>query len=198
MSFEIRPYHPADLTSLYRICLETGDSGSDATHLYQDPDLLGHYYAAPYAILEPELSFILTLDESPCGYVLGVRDTGVFGKRCEEEWFPPLRARYPMPPEGEQSRDAGMARSIHRGHEQSNLFPDHPAHLHIDILPPGQGQGWGPKMLDRLLAQMRELNVPGVYLGVGASNRRAIGFYAHYGFAELEKAEWGIIFGMRL
>ena len=40
-TFEIRPYHPTDLTALYRICLGTGDSGQDAAHLYRDPDVIG-------------------------------------------------------------------------------------------------------------------------------------------------------------
>ena len=56
----VRPYHPADLDALYRVCLETGDAGRDATALYDDPTLLGHVYAAPYALFEPELASNLT------------------------------------------------------------------------------------------------------------------------------------------
>lgn len=47
MSIEIRPYQPFDLPGMYRVCLQTGDSGRDATALYSDPDLLGHVFAAP-------------------------------------------------------------------------------------------------------------------------------------------------------
>ncbi|MEZ4863653.1 MAG: GNAT family N-acetyltransferase [Caldilineaceae bacterium] len=198
MSFAIRPYHPADLTALYRICLYTGDSGQDARHLYTDPDLLGHYYAAPYAILEPELAFVLTNNGQVCGYVLGARDTATFGKRCEVEWFPPLRARYPLPTAEDQSRDARMIRAIHRGHDQENDPADYPAHLHIDLLPEAQGQGWGGKLMQTLLDQMRAMNVPAVHLGVGKNNVRAIGFYAHVGFHVVEEGEWGKIYGMRL
>ena len=57
--FTIRPYHPEDLDGLYDICLKTGDTGEDATGLYDDPKLLGHLYAAPYAVLEPDLTFVL-------------------------------------------------------------------------------------------------------------------------------------------
>ena len=60
MSFKIRNYHPCDLVSLYRICLLTADSGGDASHLYSDPDLVGQFYAAPYAVYEPELCFVVT------------------------------------------------------------------------------------------------------------------------------------------
>lgn len=197
-TFAIRPYHPTDLTALYRICLHTGDSGEDATHLYKDHDLLGHYYAAPYAVLEPDLSFILTRNGAPVGYVLGVRNTATFGQRCESDWFPPLRATYAVPDPEDKSRDANMIRAIHRGHERQNLHPGYPAHLHIDILPAGQGHGWGRRLIGTLIDQMRSLAIPGVHLGVGARNTRAIGFYEHVGFQRIREAEWGLILGMRL
>lgn len=198
ITFDIRPYHPADLTALYRICLGTADAGEDATDLYQDPDLIGHYFAAPYAVLEPELSFVLTRNGYPCGYVLGARDTATFGQRCETGWFPPLRARYALPDEADRSEDAGMIRAIHEGHSQINQFPEYPAHLHIDILPEGQGKGWGRRLIDTLTGQMRSMGIPGVFLGVGARNTRAIGFYRHVGFHMIRDVEWGQIMGMRL
>ena len=49
----IRGYQPGDLRALYQVCLQTGDSGRDATAQFRDPDLLGHVYAAPYGVLEP-------------------------------------------------------------------------------------------------------------------------------------------------
>ena len=81
MNLEIRPYHASDLSSLYRICLLTGNSGTDASELFSDPDLLGHFYAAPYAVLEPELCFILTCCEFPCGYILGTHNSEDFYHR---------------------------------------------------------------------------------------------------------------------
>jgi hypothetical protein len=44
----LRGYRPGDQGHLYRICLQTGDHGTDATAQFRDPDLLGHVYAAPY------------------------------------------------------------------------------------------------------------------------------------------------------
>ena len=197
-TLSIRPYHSSDLTALYRICLGTGDAGLGAAHLYQDPDLLGHYYAAPYAVLEPDLSFMLLRDGVPCGYVLGAGDTETFGRRCEVEWFPPLRLRYPIPPVDDTSHDAHMIRAIHEGHKQQNHFPDYPAHLHIDILPEGQGAGWGRQLIETLTNQLRVKGVPAVHLGVGGRNRRAIGFYEHVGFHRIKEAPWGLILGMKL
>ncbi len=135
MGFTIRPYHPSDLVELYRICLRTGASGEDASELYLDPDILWHYYAAPYAVGEPSLCFVLTNDGMPCGYILGTRDSKTFVDWCEHHWFPPLRERYPLPPVDDVSPDARMMRLIHAGYHPPEGLTEFPAHLHIDILP---------------------------------------------------------------
>ena len=46
---EVRRYRAEDLDDLYRVCLETGDAGKDATALHDDPALLGHVYVGAYA-----------------------------------------------------------------------------------------------------------------------------------------------------
>jgi ribosomal protein S18 acetylase RimI-like enzyme len=194
--FAIRPYHPSDLYMLYRICLLTGDSGKDGSALYKDPEILGHLYAAPYAIYEPELAFVLTRNGAPCGYTLGARDSAAFAERCDREWFPPLRVRYPVPSDDDQSPDAGRIRQIHRGHYAKDTLADYPAHLHIDILPEGQGQGWGRKLIETLLNRMRELGVPAVHLGVSPVNHNAIAFYERVGFHRVPVD--GVVFGMKL
>ncbi len=196
MSFAIRPYHPSDLYMLYRICLLTGDAGNDASATYRDPELLGHLYSAPYGVLEPELAFVLTRDEAPVGYVLGARDTAAFAERCEREWFPLLRKRYPLPGDADQSPDAGRIRQIQRGHYASPALCAYPAHLHIDILPEGQGQGWGRKLIETLTSRMRELDVSAVHLGVAPTNHRAIAFYEAVGFHRVPVD--GVVFGMVL
>jgi ribosomal protein S18 acetylase RimI-like enzyme len=200
MSFAIRPYHPSDLYSLYRICLQTGESGQDASALYADPELLGHMFAAPYGIFEPETCFILTHDHVPCGYILAAPDTPAFWQRCEDAWFPVLRKRYPMPDAADQSRDAWVIRMLHADHSQSTermaRAAAYPAHLHIDLLPFAQGQGWGRTMVATLLEKLASLGVPGVHLGVGAKNRGGIAFYQKTGFTLLEEHESYHVYGI--
>jgi ribosomal protein S18 acetylase RimI-like enzyme len=198
MPFAIRPYHPSDLYSLYRICLLTGDSGQDASQVYRDPELLGHYYAAPYAVIEPDLTFVLTHDGAPCGYVLGTRDSATFGERCEREWFPVLRQRYPQPGPDDKTPDAQMMRAIHEGYRPDDGLGEYPAHLHIDLLHFAHGQGWGRKMISLFTDRLRDLGVPGVHLGVGRRNTGAVAFYRRVGFEVLQDHEWGILYGMRL
>lgn len=197
--FEIRSFHPSDLCALYRICLQTGDSGSDATAQYHDPDLLGHIYAAPYAVFEPDLCLVLTHAGKPCAYTLGTRDTAAFNRRCAQDWYPLLRTRYPLPAPEDTSPDAELIRHFHQPEPAEN--PDlaaYPAHLHIDLLPQAQGQGWGRRLIGTFTDRLRALGVPGVHLGVGASNQRAIGFYAHLGFQHIKAYPGWIAFGMRL
>ncbi|MFO7631421.1 MAG: GNAT family N-acetyltransferase [Caldilinea sp.] len=198
MHFAIRPYHPSDLYSLYQICLKTADSGQDATALFRDPELIGHIYVAPYAVAEPDLCFVLTVDGAPSGYVLGTRDSDAFHAWCEREWFPVLRARYPLPPAEDDSPDASAIRGIHEGHAPHPDLAAYPAHLHIDLLPVAQGQGWGRRMIQTLLERMRQLGVSGVHLGVGKRNIGGIQFYERVGFHRVIDAETWIAFGMEL
>ena len=198
MSFSIRPYHPSDLCALYRICLHTGAQGLDASTLYRDPELLGHCYVGPYAVLEPDLCLVLTRHGAPCGYVLGTRDTASFATRCEQEWFPVLRTRYPRPADDDCSGDARLMRLIHAGQPVHSDLAAYPAHLHIDLLPVAQGQGWGRRLLCEFSGCLRAFAVPAVHLGVGSGNARAIRFYQRAGFHALKSYDGWIAFGMIL
>lgn len=197
MTFEIRGYHPSDLYMLYRICLETGADGGDATGTIND-EILGHFFAAPYAVLEPDLCFILTRDGAPCGYVLGTADSVRFADRTDHEWFPPLRQKYPMPRRDERSREANMIRAIHAGYQPPAFADRYPAHLHIDLLPAGQSQRQGPRMIEMFLNALRDRGVTGIHLGVSRRNARALRFYPALGFDVIDESPSSVSFGLRL
>jgi ribosomal protein S18 acetylase RimI-like enzyme len=198
MKTAIRPYHPSDLVSLYQICLSTGKSGQNASDLYKDPQLLGQFYAAPYAVLEPELCFILTLSGKPAGYILGTKDSLRFEKKCEEEWFPVLREKYPVPAQDDDSLDARIIRLIHTGHKAKPELVSYPAHLHIDLLPEAQGKGQGKAMMNTFINKLIELEIPAVHLEVGKANPGAIQFYQRIGFHQIKEYEFSIAYGMKL
>lgn len=198
MGFAIRLYTPTDLPDLYNICLSTGDSGADASRLYRDPDLLGHFYAAPYGVYEPDLTFVLTDEQGVCGYVLGCHDSHNFAAWMEAEWLPPLRQIYPLPAADDTSKDAAMIRLIHKGYIPSRWADAYPAHLHIDLLPRARGHGLGRKLMNVFLGRLRERKVPGVHLGVGRRNVAAVAFYQRTGFELLEEFPWGFEYGLKL
>lgn len=198
MTAHIRPYRPDDLDALYDICLKTGNNGEDGTHLYRDPRVLGHYYAAPYGVLHPETCLVLEDEAGVCGYIVGTPDSHIFEERTEKEWWPALREQYPLPDPEDQSPDARMIRAIHRGYPASSESQAYPAHLHIDLLPRAQGGGNGKRLMLAFLQVLRDQGVTGVHLGVSRDNHRAVAFYHRVGFELVCEHEYGDQLGMRL
>jgi len=195
----IRGVAPDDLDALYEICLRTGAAGDDATGLVRDGRLFGELFAAPYALLEPEHAFVLDDGSGRAvGYVLGALDTVAFEARCEERWWPALRERHPERPDGTSLDDLLVHLLHHRSLPDPEVLHDHPSHLHIDLLPPAQGAGWGRRLLEVLFAALRADGSPGVHWGVSTRNERALAFYRHLGFVELRSDAVTVTFGARL
>jgi len=197
MKFEIRPYHASDLTSLYKICLQTAKSGGDATNLFEIPDLVGHFYLAPYVLYEPEVAFVVTNNNEPCGYIVGTKDSQQFFEKCEKDWLPILRVRYLLRDKSSQMHDPRIIKRIHEGHFVKKELVDYPAHLHINLLPETQGQGIGRKIMDIFMNNLKKLNVPALHLEVGKTNIGAIQFYEKMGFQIVKEYEYSIAYGMK-
>src|SRR5215472_8190865 len=166
---EIRNYRGGDVDAVYRICLETGSHGKDATHLYKDARVIGHVYAGAYVALAPESAFVLEDDKGVGGYIIGTLDTHEFEKKLEREWWPELRRAYRDPsdkPVVEWSSDERMAYLIHHpSRTPRRITEPYPSHLHIDLLPRLQGRGYGKQMLDTWFNQMKGDGSRGAHLG---------------------------------
>ena len=201
-STTIRPYQAGDEQAAYQICMKTGDHGRDGEPFFQaDPDALGRIYVGPYLRFAPELALMLEDPQGVCGYAMAVLDTRDFFARYEREWRPLLVEEFPDPsgPEASWSR---VEQAYHLYHHPDYFCPDpydeYPAHLHIDLLPRAQGQGYGRRMIEALLRLLREAGAPGVHLGMSAVNTPAFGFYQRLGFQELTRDEEAIYMGLRL
>jgi ribosomal protein S18 acetylase RimI-like enzyme len=189
----IRPYRPDDLNALYSICLATADAGEDASRLYRDPNLVGHVYAAPYGVLAPQATFVIEDSDGVGGYIAGTEDTHGFEDLKECEWWPRLRAIY-SDPRAVASPDDRMAHLIHHPVKtRHRLYTAFPAHLHVNLLPRLQGQGFGGRMMSTWLAAIAAMGVLRAHLKVGLRNPRAVAFYTHYGFREIEREDGGSI-----
>lgn len=197
MTDAIRPFHISDLYPLYRICLLTGADGGDASGTI-DEEILGHFFAAPYAILEPELCFILTDFGVPVGYVLGTQDSHKFAEATEAKWWPHLREKYPLRDQDDRSREAMMVKAIHSGYQAPEISTEYPAHLHIDLLPEAQGRGLGREMVETFISALTDRGVRGLHLGVSKGNHRAMAWYPKLGFEVIEENSSGVTFGMKL
>jgi GNAT superfamily N-acetyltransferase len=189
-SFTIRPCLPSDEPAAYDVCLKTGDSGRDATHLYDDPCALGHIYVGPYIQLEPGFAFVLEDPLGVCGYVLGAFDSDTFHQGYVTQWLPKLRARHPEPT-NDPSTWTLTQRLYHAYYQPDIYYPDsfraYPSHLHIDLLARAQGRGLGKAMVQVLLDRLVAKGSPGVHLAMSAANERAYRFYVKLGFQELAR-----------
>lgn len=194
----IRKALGSDADALCDVCLRTADAGDDGAHLFTKPKLPGMIFAVPYAVHAPSLAFVAEDDEGVGGYIVGALDTVEFGEILEREWWPKLRAEYPLDRSGTVD-DQRMTEHVHTPMPAPEVaYPHYPSHLHINLLPRMQGQGLGKKLMDTLTGALQAQGSPGVHLGVRARNKRAHAFYEYLGFTELTMTEWGATMGMRL
>ncbi|MFC5381315.1 GNAT family N-acetyltransferase [Aquipuribacter nitratireducens] len=194
----LRPFRPGDEQGLADVCLRTADAGDDATAQHAFPGLPGTVYALPYARFEPDLCLVVddgTPEGRVSGYVLGTSDTVSFESWCERAWWPQARRAYPLEAMTRPA-DRDTAQLVHDPRRTPRRITDrYPAHLHIDLLPHVQGQGWGRRLVDGFLAAAAEAGAGAVHLGVAETNSRAIGFYGRLGFALVERAEGALVLG---
>jgi ribosomal protein S18 acetylase RimI-like enzyme len=196
----LRACRPTDHDAVYDICVRTGAAGEDATPLLCDPALLGHIYAGPYLELAPELAFVVEDDDGVAGYILGAADTAEFEDRLERDWWPELRRRYPtFQTDGDAALDDLLIALMHSpARAPAELVAAYPSHLHIDLLPRLQGQGWGRRLIDTLVERLRATGSHGLHLGVATANTNAQAFYRAVGFTELDDDGVTVTFAMRL
>jgi ribosomal protein S18 acetylase RimI-like enzyme len=196
----IRSYRPADHDAVSRICLLTAEAGGDATGLYVSDDLMPDVFARPYLAYQPDLAFVVDDEQGVGGYILGVADTAAFTEWFRREWLPAeIEGRYehtePVVSKDDLIRHLGFW-------PERMLIPEldeYPAHLHIDLLPRLQGAGWGRRLIEALVAALRERGIPGLHLSMDAANTRARAFYDHLGFTELPSSTADApVLGLRL
>ncbi len=195
----LRPVRPDDLPMLYHICLVTGAAGQDASALHNDQELIGHIYAAPYAVLEPAQALVAEDEHGVAGYLVGTHDTDQFTERLEQQWWLGLRERYSDPAlmlsEADRAR-IGTIRQPERN--PADLVEQYPAHIHMNLLPRLRGQGVGRALVQRWVAEARAARVRGIHLGASASNAGGIAFWQKVGFAPLRREGGTAWFGMTL
>jgi ribosomal protein S18 acetylase RimI-like enzyme len=179
---EIRDAQACDLPGVYRVCLFADDPDWPRGNARRNPDLVGHVYAGPYVVGSGTLARVVVDEEGVAGYILAAIDTAAFEHWREAEWWPVLRRQYPLG--AGAAEDAWLIERIHEPETPPReLLDDHPAHLHIDLLPRVRGTGVGGRLMRWLLAELSRRGVPGVHLGVGSGNANAIAFYEHLGFS---------------
>jgi ribosomal protein S18 acetylase RimI-like enzyme len=187
MAPTIRRYEDRDHDAVYDICVRTADAGGDARGKYRSDDLMPDLFAGPYVFLEPRSAFVLDDGGRAVGYVIGTPDTAAFARADRERWIPRLADRYPVLPDPPVTPDDEML-ALHYYPERL-LWPgltEYPAHLHIDLLSPFQGNGHGRALMETFYAAMADAGAAGVHVSVVRENVRAFGFYDRLGFTRLD------------
>ncbi|KAI0650684.1 acyl-CoA N-acyltransferase [Trametes meyenii] len=195
----VRAVQSTDSTAINRICLLTGDAGKSAEGLHKFGELIGLVYAEPYANLPTTFGFVMvdpSKSEELVGYVLGTDDSRAFEQHAQDDWYPRVRAKYAYPPEtnpGATDADKRYINTLHsppRAHQAAVDYS--PAHLHINILPEYQKQGWGRRLIARAVEYLRdERGLSRLWLGLDPRNEGAKRFYERLGFKELPGAPDG-------
>jgi ribosomal protein S18 acetylase RimI-like enzyme len=185
----IRPYRETDRAALFDVCVRTGHLGGDARGRYADDDLLPTIFLAPYVDLEPELAFVATDgSDHAVGYIVGTADTEQFVRRLRTEYLPTVR--YPAPPDPPVTETDGLLHLLYEPELMLHpVFAEHPAHLHIDLLPGHQRRGLGRALMAQLLGALAGRGVAGVHLSMVTENTGARPFYDRLGFHELPLAD---------
>ena len=193
----VRPFRAGDEAELADICLRTADAGVDATGVLTDDSIWAEIFVLPYVARHPNLAFVVEGDSGVVGYAVAVPDTRAFEEWFRAEWWPARGARFARP--GGNPREVEiLGYADARGSGDDPYSETYPAHLHIDLLPELQGQGFGRALIDRVSAELRDVGVPGLHLVASAGNTAALGFYDRLGFARLPSAPDVQAFGRTL
>ena len=204
----IRPYEAADWDGVGRVCVQTGDSGGDATGIYANDDLLPAIYAYPYVVFEPDLAWVVVADSAEddatdgevVGYILGTSNVSAFVEWWAGDWAPRFEELLPVD-DGWTGADLEVrGRGEHPEDQLNEVVRKHPGEFHIDLLPAAQGHGLGRTLIAVFAAALRDRGVRRLSIGVGAANQDALAFYRHLGFEELEReaAESGEVLAYRM
>lgn len=205
MVLRIRPATLADERDVYRICLLTANAGKSAEELVKNPDICGTVYAVPYLHLSTTWKYVLVdvnessdsndeVNEEVVGYVVGASDCRAFEADANENWWPKAQQRFPKPPDSEKDQYTGyewyyfetIAHFPSTGQEVIDVYP---AFIHINILPPHQGKGWGTKLIRKAAEHVLNDGVAGLWVGIDSKNDSARKFYLAIGFQAIESKE---------
>ncbi len=195
----IRPFRTGDEAALADICLKTADAGADATGVFDDDAIWAEVFVLPYVHRHPDLAFVVETDDGRVvGYVVCAPDTNDFEDWFHDEWWPERGARWPRP-EVERTRQDGTLIYAYSRRGGAEPYGDaYPAHLHIDLLPEVQGQGWGRRLIETLVDALRRRGVTGVHLAASTDNAGAIAFYPRVGFTAIASHAGVQAFGRHL
>jgi len=185
----VRAYEARDRAAVRDVCYRTGYLGEPIDWQWRDQPSFADMFCGYYTDGEPESAFVLEVDGAVAGYLLGCVDTrqawnpgAVIGRHIMRRGLllRPGTAGVVWRGIGDAVVDLASRRVALRDLEFRD--PRWPAHLHVDLLPHGRGQGAGRRLVAAWFARLRTLGVGGCHLQTLAENTSAIAFFETVGF----------------
>ncbi len=183
----IRKMEKTDLEAVEYICRMT------AGPLSMSDEAVGNVtaklYSTYYVREETDTCFVLCDDDGAVkGYILSAPDYKKFKRVYREKDYKAIKAL--------SKKSAKIAWFMPVPYI---IFgKKYPAHLHIDLMEGFRGGGNGTKMIQTLLAKLKEIGVPGVMLIVSTDNTAARRFYIKNGFKEIISVFGGTVMAQKL
>ena len=181
----IRRYRAADRDRVRQICHATGYMGEPIDWAWSDRESFADIFSGYYTDHEPESILVVEQRGQVTGYLLGCADSRRAGRLAHVITRHALGRLLLLRPGTARFLWRGLldlARHWRRYRGAPAYDPRWPAHLHIDLLPPARGNGAGRLLMERWMARLQQLEVPGVHLGTFAENRPAVAFFERLGF----------------
>lgn len=171
----IRKYQEKDKKNLQYICIATAKPTEDQ----KQKDLLTTLYNDYFTECEQENIFVAVNEaDDAIGYILCSTDFKKYKTTMRQVYVPRV---------WKFNKLKWFITQLELIAE-SHYSKKYPAFLHIDILDGYQRQGLGHKLMNALVAHLKEKGIGSVMLGVTADNEKGINFYKKYGFKIVKQA----------
>ena len=188
--FEIRKFHPRDRARVRELCCDTGFLGNPIDPVFEDRELFADYLTAYYTDWEPESSFVLAIDGTVMGYLLGSRfplrqQLYNIYQNASLAW----RGLWRIRGYGPASREF-VKWILCSGWREVPASPRRCAHFHVNLLAEARSVAATRALLDAYLLYLHENGEKQVYgQMVVFESRRGAKMFERYGFRVLNRAK---------
>jgi len=194
----IRPYTSTNRAAVFRIAADTAFFGEPVETFLEDRRLFCDLFYRYYTDLEPEHAWVAVADGQAVGFLMGCVNTPAQRRLWARKILPAatwriLHGKHRL---GARSwRYAwGTVRGILHGELLRVDMRQYPAHLYVNVDAAWRGRGLGRRLIEAYLSQLRQLEVPGVYLDTTDMNPAACRLYEKMGFQVVDSRptrQWG-------
>jgi hypothetical protein len=190
LDFIVREYRPADREAVQDLCCRTGFLGKPIDPVFEDRDLFANFLTDYYLRCEPESAFVVTVDGTVKGYLLGCR----FPRRHQmftlwQSIRLAIKAFCRYPHYGAESRRFLNWMALHAWRE----VPDAPrdiGHFHMNFLPELKRVAVFRAVLERYLRFLADSGVKQISAQmVTFDERRTLHLFERYGFRILNRSQ---------